>query len=75
MGTRFCATREAPIHENVKQAYISNDERDTHLIFRNFRNTARVGRNNGMDAPALYGISCAKVEVSSNHLNQQERPE
>jgi hypothetical protein len=29
---------------------------------------------NGMDAPALYGISCAKVEVSSNHLNQQERP-
>jgi hypothetical protein len=29
---------------------------------------------NGMDAPAFNGISCAKVEVSSNHLNQQERP-
>jgi hypothetical protein len=29
---------------------------------------------NGMDAPARYGISCAKVEVSSNHLNRQERP-
>jgi hypothetical protein len=31
-------------------------------------------KSNGMDAPALYGISCAKVEVSSNHFNQQERP-
>jgi len=29
---------------------------------------------NGMDAPARHGISCAKVEVSSNHLNRQERP-
>ena len=29
---------------------------------------------NGMDAPTFNGISCAKVEVSSNHLNQQERP-
>jgi len=45
MGTRFCATREAPIHDNVKQAYISNDERGSYLIFRNFKNTARVGRN------------------------------
>lgn len=31
-------------------------------------------KSNGMDAPALYGISCAKVEVASNHLIQQERP-
>jgi predicted dehydrogenase len=31
-------------------------------------------KSNGMDAPALYGIRCAKVEVASNHLNQQERP-
>jgi len=45
MGTRFCATREAPIHDNVKQAYIRNDERGSVLIFRNFKNTARVGRN------------------------------
>lgn len=42
MGTRFCATQEAPIHENVKAKYVENDERGTHLIFRNFRNTARV---------------------------------
>ncbi len=45
MGTRFCATREAPVHDNVKQAYIDNDERGSFLIFRNFKNTARVGRS------------------------------
>ncbi|MCW1382729.1 nitronate monooxygenase family protein [Novosphingobium sp. KCTC 2891] len=45
MGTRFCATVEAPIHDNVKQAYIDNDERGSFLIFRNFKNTARVGKS------------------------------
>jgi len=45
MGTRFCATVEAPIHANVKQAYVDNDERGSFLIFRNFKNTARVGKN------------------------------
>lgn len=45
MGTRFCATVEAPIHDNVKQAYIANDERGSFLIFRSFKNTARVGRS------------------------------
>jgi NAD(P)H-dependent flavin oxidoreductase YrpB (nitropropane dioxygenase family) len=45
MGTRFCATVEAPIHANVKQAYLDNDERGSFLIFRNFKNTARVGKN------------------------------
>jgi len=45
MGTRFCATVEAPIHDNVKQAYIENDERGSFLIFRNFKNTARVGKS------------------------------
>jgi len=45
MGTRFCATKEAPIHDNVKQAYVDNDERGSFLIFRNFKNTARVGKN------------------------------
>jgi nitronate monooxygenase len=49
MGTRFCATREAPIHENVKRRYIENDERGTHLIFRQFHNTARVGRSDVSD--------------------------
>lgn len=45
MGTRFCATKEAPIHDNVKQAYVENDERGSVLIFRQFKNTARVGKN------------------------------
>ena len=49
MGTRFCATQEAPIHPNVKQKYVENDERGTNLIFRNLHNTARVGKNEVSD--------------------------
>ena len=44
MGTRFCATREAPIHDNCKQAMVDNDERGTNLIFRALHNTARVAK-------------------------------
>jgi nitronate monooxygenase len=45
MGTRFMCTAESPIHERVKQAIVAGDERSTNLIFRPFRNTARVARN------------------------------
>ncbi len=45
MGTRFCATVEAPIHPAIKQFLVRNDERDTRLIFRSLRNTGRVARN------------------------------
>jgi NAD(P)H-dependent flavin oxidoreductase YrpB (nitropropane dioxygenase family) len=45
MGTRFCATREAPIHERIKQALVNASERDTRLILRTLHNTARVLRN------------------------------
>jgi nitronate monooxygenase len=45
MGTRFCATREAPIHDRFKQALVAGDERATDLIFRTYRNTARVAKN------------------------------
>lgn len=45
MGTRFCATKEAPIHDSVKQFLVSNSERDTKLIFRGFKNTGRVAKN------------------------------
>ena len=45
MGTRFMATKEAPIHEKVKQALVASDERQTSLIFRTMRNTARVHKN------------------------------
>lgn len=44
MGTRFCATVEAPIHQDVKQLIVDNSERDTHLIFRKFHNTGRVAK-------------------------------
>jgi len=45
MGTRFCATIEAKIHENVKRQIVEYTERDTILVGRSLRNTARVARN------------------------------
>ncbi len=45
MGTRFCATKEAPLHQAFKDAMVANDERATDLIFRTLHNTARVARN------------------------------
>ncbi len=45
MGTRFCVTKEAPIHENFKKQMVENNERDTKLIFRTLHNTARVMKN------------------------------
>src|SRR6201988_4591841 len=49
MGTRFMATREAPVHENVKQALVESSELDTVLIMRALRNTERVLKNKGVD--------------------------
>jgi nitronate monooxygenase len=45
MGTRFMATKEAPIHQKVKEQIVANDERGTNLIFRTLHNTARVAKN------------------------------
>lgn len=45
MGTRFVATREAPVHPDIKQRIVEMDETGTKLIFRSYRNTARVYRN------------------------------
>jgi len=49
MGTRFCATVEAPIHDKIKQFIVNNDERATRLIFRKFHNTGRVAANSVSD--------------------------
>jgi len=49
MGTRFIATKEAPVHENVKQALVAASELDTRLIMRPLRNTERVLVNAGVD--------------------------
>ena len=48
MGTRFLATAEAPVHQNVKQAIINASELDTRLIMRSLRNTERVLNNAGV---------------------------
>ncbi|MDB6061027.1 MAG: 2-nitropropane dioxygenase [Verrucomicrobiaceae bacterium] len=45
MGTRFCATLEAPIHNNVKQMMVNKTERDTNIIFRTLHNSGRVLKN------------------------------
>ncbi len=45
MGTRFCVTQEAPLHNDIKQALINAGERDTQLIFRTMHNTGRVLKN------------------------------
>lgn len=45
MGTRFMVTKEAPIHEKVKQRMVDASELDTALIYRSLRNTARVFKN------------------------------
>lgn len=49
MGTRFMATEEAPIHDNVKQALVNASELDTRLIMRPIRNTERVLANPAVD--------------------------
>lgn len=49
MGTRFIATKEAPVHENVKQALIAASELDTRLIMRPLRNTERVLNNDAVE--------------------------
>src|SRR3974390_941884 len=49
MGTRFIATKEAPVHVNVKQALVRATELDTVLVMRALRNTERVLKNKGVD--------------------------
>ncbi len=56
MGTRFCATVEAPIHDNIKRFIVANDERATNLIFRKFHNTGRVAKS---------AVSDKVVEISA----------
>ena len=63
MGTRFMATKEAPIHQNVKDKIVGSDERSTSLLFRTMRNTSRV-----------YGNSVAKkaIEMEAEGKTIQE---
>jgi nitronate monooxygenase len=49
MGTRFIATKEAPVHDNVKRALVATSELDTRLIMRALRNTERVLNNKNVE--------------------------
>ena len=49
MGTRFIATKDAPVHENVKKAIVNASELDTRLIMRSLTNTERVLTNPAVD--------------------------
>ena len=68
MGTRFCATKEAPIHDNVKAKYVENDERGTNVIFRKFHNTARVGKNEVSDEVVRISANPDAVFEDIRHL-------
>jgi NADH:quinone reductase (non-electrogenic) len=59
MGTRFCATKEAPIHDGIKQQIVANDERATELMFRSYRNTARVAKNS-------VSVEAVRIEREGN---------
>ena len=61
MGTRFMATKEAPIHDNVKQALLAASELDTRLVLRPLRNTERVLVN-----PAVERVLAKEKELGSS---------
>ncbi|MDG1905037.1 MAG: nitronate monooxygenase family protein [Arenicella sp.] len=61
MGTRFLATKEAPVHDNVKNAILQATERDTRLVMRPLRNTERVLIN-----PAVERLLQTERELGSN---------
>lgn len=62
MGTRFCATVEAPMHPAIKQALVDATERDTRLVFRTLHNTARVLKNAISDEVVAREARGAKFE-------------
>jgi len=68
MGTRFVATKEAKVHENVKQKIVANTERDTVLMNRTLRNTARVARNAVSEEVALIQRDPTKTIEDVRHL-------
>ncbi|MEO1399418.1 MAG: nitronate monooxygenase, partial [Pseudomonadota bacterium] len=63
MGTRFLATQEAPIHDGIKQKIVEMDENQTQLIFRSYRNTARVYKNS-------VSMKVAEIEAAGGDFSQ-----
>lgn len=73
MGTRFMATREAPVHEDIKRQLVAATERDTALIFRSLRNTARVFRNAVSDEVRAIEAAGGATIDDIKHLVSGER--
>jgi NAD(P)H-dependent flavin oxidoreductase YrpB (nitropropane dioxygenase family) len=77
MGTRFVASTEAPVHQNVKDQIVANDERATQLVFREFNNTARVARNSISEEivrrSALPGATFADVAHLASGARGRDR--
>src|SRR5438270_195187 len=70
MGTRFIATKEAPVHDNVKKALVAASELDTRLIMRGLRNTERVLNNSNV--ATLLEIERAKgAELTIADIHDQ----
>ena len=68
MGTRFVATKEAPVHDNVKQALVKATELDTVLVMRALRNTERVLKNKGVDELIeIEREKCASLKIGDIH--------
>lgn len=63
MGTRFLATQEAPIHDGIKEKIVEMDENQTQLIFRSYRNTARVYKN-------AVAMKVAEIEAAGGGFDQ-----
>ena len=63
MGTRMMATKECPLHDNLKQAFVQAAETDTHLVMRSIRNTHRVWKNQAAEKI---------IELESNKAPLQE---
>jgi nitronate monooxygenase len=75
MGSRFLVTKEAPIHEGIKQKIVEMDENQTRLIFRSYKNTARVYRNSVADKVAeleAQGEDFGKVHHLVSGANQEK---
>jgi len=75
MGSRFLVTQEAPIHDAIKQKFVHMDENETRLIFRSYRNTARVYRNSVADQVAeieARGGEFAEVHSLVSGGNQEK---
>jgi len=68
MGTRFMATKEAPIHDSIKQELVKASERDTALIMRTFKNTARIFKVVSVFA---YVVLISELGCSSGHRNRK----